>query len=536
MSIPEYIANLQRLKQLAVDNWGNLTEVERQVFDSSFDWLLDNLQIKKGEITVDEDLTKSMDEFLSAVVSIVNDNKGVESKVTSFLSDLKNIQKNNIAFHATTNNFNIDTAGVKEVQKTLVNEIINQYLGNGLNSHFAAPLRDNIFRNILSGANIKQVKEVLRNYILAGKDGSGKLGSYLNQTAIQAVDSYQGAINQELKKTFTFTGYIISGSLIETSSEQCVYAVENSDHGYLTFKQWETVLQIARENKKAKLIEGTTIDNLPINKLHWGCRHDFTPVIKKGDVQPLPPKEEKKVEPKVKVVPITEIKTISGAKDTAQRIIQENIGLRVNSVKVSKEVSLDQLKALIKKLQQLTSEYNISPTVKKDNGTDIEFTNKKTKRGDQMGVVVSNIKGDEIRKINFGYKTIEERGKDYDPRISFLLNYSRVDPDNVQYSTMVHEFGHVITTQHQQNLLSGQKGFEDFWIKIREVYIQYINEFKSMKDSGDNDTVKAINLGSYARTNLSEFLAEGFTEYKLRSNPSKYAKKVGLLIDKYFKK
>ena len=31
-------------------------------------------------------------------------------------------------------------------------------------------------------------------------------------------------------------------------------------------------------------------------------------------------------------------------------------------------------------------------------------------------------------------------------------------------------------------------------------------------------------------------MAEGFTEYKLNSNPSKYALEVGQLIDKYFKK
>jgi hypothetical protein len=31
-------------------------------------------------------------------------------------------------------------------------------------------------------------------------------------------------------------------------------------------------------------------------------------------------------------------------------------------------------------------------------------------------------------------------------------------------------------------------------------------------------------------------MAEGFTEYKLSSNPTKYAKEIGKLIDKYFKK
>ncbi len=45
-----------------------------------------------------------------------------------------------------------------------------------------------------------------------------------------------------------------------------------------------------------------------------------------------------------------------------------------------------------------------------------------------------------------------------------------------------------------------------------------------------------ISLGKYASYSIDEFHAEAFKEYKLKSNPSKYAVKVGELIDKYFKR
>lgn len=292
MSIKEYLENLTRLKNLAVDRFGNLTSLEKDAVESSYDWLVDNLEIKKGEVVVDEELSRLMNEFVKVVVDIIENNKGFQSKIGNFLSDLKNIQANNKKFHATTNNFNIETAGVNDVQKAVVGEIIEQYTGNGLNQHFAAPLKDAVYRNILSGANMQEIKQVLQNYILSGADQSGKLQSYLHNTAIQAADSYTGAINQELVKTFTFTGYIISGSLIETSSKQCIYAVETSEDGYLTFKDWEKVLDIARNNPKAKLIEGTTVKNLPLNKLHWGCRHDFTPIVRKEEKK----KDQSKIE------------------------------------------------------------------------------------------------------------------------------------------------------------------------------------------------------------------------------------------------
>jgi hypothetical protein len=146
MTIAEYIANLNRIKDQALANWSTLSSIEKQVFEDSFDWLVNNLDIKKGAVGVNDDLTAKMNEFLNVVVDLVNKSKGYETKLTGFLGDLDTIQKNNERFHGSFNNFNINTAGVKNVQRTVVEEIINQYTGNGLNPNFAAPLRDGIFR------------------------------------------------------------------------------------------------------------------------------------------------------------------------------------------------------------------------------------------------------------------------------------------------------------------------------------------------------------------------------------------------------
>jgi hypothetical protein len=279
MTILEYIQNLNRLKELALSRWANLSGLEREIVDSSYEWLVDNLNIKRGTIQADEDLTAAMDNFLLAVLEIVKSNGTFQGRLTSYLGDLSTIRANMGKFHATTNNFDIERAGVTEAQRTVVNEIIEQYEGNGLNAHFATPLRDLIFRQTLIGMDMKEAKQVLQTYILSGQDRSGKLGQYLTQTAQQGVDSYTGMLNMKINNAFTFTGFIISGSLIETSSKQCVYAVDHAKRGYLPFKEWEKVLDIARDNQKARLIPGTTLENLPLNKLHWGCRHDFTPVV-----------------------------------------------------------------------------------------------------------------------------------------------------------------------------------------------------------------------------------------------------------------
>src|SRR5690606_12871522 len=148
--------------------WGTLSTIEKNVVDGAFEWLVDNLEVKRGEIVVDEELARVMNEFVDAVVHTVREVPAFQSNLKRFLQDLTTIQTNNKLFHKTTNNFNIDTAGINDVQKAVIGEIIDQYTGNGLNAHFAAPLKENIFRNILTGANMREVKQVLEAYILGG--------------------------------------------------------------------------------------------------------------------------------------------------------------------------------------------------------------------------------------------------------------------------------------------------------------------------------------------------------------------------------
>jgi hypothetical protein len=555
MSIAEYIANLNRIKDQALANWSNLSSIEKQVFEDSFDWLVDNLDIKRGSVTVNDDLTGKMNEFLNVVVDLVNKSKGYETKLTGFLGDLDTISKNNEKFHGSYNNFDINTAGVKNVQKTVVEEIINQYTDNGLNPNFAAPLRDGIFRNILAGANMKDIRQYLNIYILGGEDQSGKLHQYLNQTAQQAVDSYTGMINQQLNKDFKFTGYIISGSLIETSSSQCIYAVEHSHDpgGYLTFEEWNTVLDIARNNKKALLIEGTTLVNLPINKLHWGCRHDFTPVIVKPKEEPKKatvkkPKAEPKPQPTAQQAQTKSVFQEATSREQAKQITKDmfvNSGFTVGNVSASSDLDTTRMNRINAKLNQLLNEYQVSKNqIKGPKPIDIKF-----KSTDEHFGAVAFI-GDprfptrrgEILTINFGDKFEASRGvPTTDPKLAFFRGKAQVDKENVDISTVVHEFGHVISTDHQNRIPDPDVDNISFWNDIKKIQREYENVLQQLSatrltDPESTNKYNEIFLGQYASSNIREFMAEAFTEYKLKTNPSFYAKKVGLLIDKYFGK
>lgn len=115
---------------------------------------------------------------------------------------------------------------------------------------------------------------------------------------------------------------------------------------------------------------------------------------------------------------------------------------------------------------------------------------------------------------------------------------SRVDAENMEISTTYHEFAHVLTTDVgalRQNGIGadGASNLVEFWKGTRKVEKEYYEWLKGNWDVADYE---ANYLGQYAEANSNEFFAEAFTEYKLKSKPSRWAVRVGELVDKHFKK
>jgi protein-disulfide isomerase len=115
----------------------------------------------------------------------------------------------------------------------------------------------------------------LKEYISGGNDKSGKLSRYVKQVAIQGADAYTSILDQKITDKYydKITGYIVTGSLIETSSPQCKYCVKDLNR-LITKDDFEEI-----KKRSVGLIDGTTFKNLPTLKLHFGCRHTFTPKL-----------------------------------------------------------------------------------------------------------------------------------------------------------------------------------------------------------------------------------------------------------------
>lgn len=277
MEYAAYIALLETLKQQATNKLiGVMPNIERLAYEALIDWLAESMTVNDGMLEASDKTVDMLNGFDTLYLETLNNIRQYRGAVTQFVQDVTKLSDAMREFQESANKIDWAAANIAPTQKLVVSEILNAYQATGLNAEFVQPLRDLIYQNVAGGASLKDLREQLKAYVISGKDKSGKLARYVQSTAQQAADSYTGAINKKLMDTFEYPYVVMSGSLIATSSPQCRKAI--SEHaGVFDKKYFETTLKPIAE--KNGLMNGTTFQNLPFNKLHWGCRHEFTPLM-----------------------------------------------------------------------------------------------------------------------------------------------------------------------------------------------------------------------------------------------------------------
>jgi hypothetical protein len=224
---------------------------------------------------------------------------------------------------------------------------------------------------------------------------------------------------------------------------------------------------------------------------------------------------------------------LEDAKEISKKIIDTNTVLKVGKTEFAKSVNLEDLNKWNNQLNQLTKDYNLSPHL--NNKTELKLAYS----SDMFNLGFVEADAFKIREINFGSRKIQnptinrawvENGK------TKFANNVKTDLANNDLYVLTHEFAHVISMESSKQWAYKFPEIERFWSELSKIKSRYKKERNQLAIKGDVNGLNEIYLGDYAETNKNEFMAEAFTEYKLNSNPSKYALEVGQLIDKYFKK
>lgn len=199
---------------------------------------------------------------------------------------------------------------------------------------------------------------------------------------------------------------------------------------------------------------------------------------------------------------------------------------------------------LLTQLQNLMNEYKLNPSNGNMNMQQPHPIEMKFKSGARvLGEVKTysnelGLKYGRHASINFGHDGGMPKDKTFIKNSTVLRESSRVDLNKVSVSTLTHEFAHVLSVDihaTRTQFYSNPKA-QEFWGKMDKLEAAYQKETYELNKAKNLSGLNDLYLGKYANTNRNEFFAEAFTEYKLSSNPSKYAKEVGKLVDEYYKK
>ena len=226
-------------------------------------------------------------------------------------------------------------------------------------------------------------------------------------------------------------------------------------------------------------------------------------------------------------------KTLDEAKKISSNILEQNTPLRVSKIFVGSEMTLEKLNRYNDQLDKLTKEYKLSPHL--DEKSQISLLYQSTNKS--YGFVESY--ETRITKINFGHTTATQaRLAQRVDTSGFYTKYaskSKADEENVDLATLTHEFAHVISIKNDYAIYKYPE-LKLFWDEMAKLKRKYRKDVKALVIDKNYSELNNVYLGDYADANINEFMAEGFAEYKLSSNPTKYAVEIGKLIDKYFKK
>lgn len=428
-------------------------------------------------------------------------------------------------------------------------------------------IKDAVMKTIYAQDGWNAAKKTLQT-IIEG-DGSGSLGSLEKYHRNFSYDLYS-QIDRATGKTYAddlkFDCAIYEGGIIETSRPFCKEHNGNVYHiseikkmkpekaippnynpifdmgGYACRHHWNWIppsLAVMLRPDIKKFLDGTASEETPPTEKPK--EQPKPQPLKETKKEPLKTIEVETVEkPKINIIDskIDNIKKPKEAKEILKQIFPT-----IEDVKISTKLGINELKERLKALNVLNDTYNIEATeIQK-----ISFSSTKTYHG-----AVTSYASGRIKDANFGHTTdsLSNRTYDFDqPRNNLLKGKSRVDTENIEVATLYHEFAHFISTMGRKGI--NQTKVNEFWNELKFINREYFNELAEYRQKAfeyKNDSEKAdlaleyrdkigeIYLGKYAGSNLDEFFAEGFTEYKLSSKPSKYALKIGKLTDEKFKK
>lgn len=197
------------------------------------------------------------------------------SKVQEYIGSFDKVGRYNIRIQNRLNGLDIAEMqeAVAPIQGQIAQQVLNGLTGQGINTQFVSPVTETIYKNIVSGASIDDLKNALQTLIKSDTQRLGLFKRYVSQISRDAIMQYEGQINAYFSTKYDFNAYLYVGGLVRDSRPQCVVW-----NGMGILPKATLGEEIAKAYISGSgMIPGTTVENFAVYRGGYNCRHTAIP-------------------------------------------------------------------------------------------------------------------------------------------------------------------------------------------------------------------------------------------------------------------
>lgn len=282
------ITDNELLKERLVDNLiQGIPSIEKTVFDEIMNFL-DSFEGVGGNFNIGTLTAEKLTEIEARINQILI-RGGYPAKVQTFIQDFGKVTINtDLLLNA--NGFDTRPVQLSDMERKWKKLTADTLIDSGLREDFKRPILKILDDAISYGDGIGSVRQTLQDYVIGNKDKSGKLKSYLTQTARDSVSQMQGQQMQSVANAVGYEGIRYVGGLLKDSRGQCSHWIQDLK-GFIPKENLQAEITLAYKNQTAKLVEGphkwggmmpnTTVDNFMVKRGGFNCTHTAMPKRKR---------------------------------------------------------------------------------------------------------------------------------------------------------------------------------------------------------------------------------------------------------------
>ena len=197
-----------------------------------------------------------------------------DKDINGFLDDFDVIAANVQKIHSELNGLSIPKSLIAEQKAFAVESTIFSLKDANINLKFIDPIKKLLYNRVNFGAGVLETEKALREIIIGDKDG-GILKRWVGQVARDAINQYEGQINQRIKVQYELTAVRYVGPILEDSRPQCIRWVKME---IINDSDLEKEIKWAFKNGKG-MIPSTTPETFCVNCGGYNCIHSAFPTM-----------------------------------------------------------------------------------------------------------------------------------------------------------------------------------------------------------------------------------------------------------------